>query len=66
MAWFDNFMKNCDRIKNAFDDRFYRIGEYCFLSCAASFRARINDLGQIGFQKTASNGLSFYPVAIYY
>ena len=54
MAWFGNFMKNWDRIKSAFDDRFYRIWKYYFLSCAASFRAKVNDLWQIVFSK---NGL---------
>ena len=51
MAWYDNFIKNWDRIKSAFDERFYRIWKYYFLSCAASFRARINDLWQIVFSK---------------
>ncbi len=54
MAWYDNFKKNWDGIKHAFDDRFYRIWKYYFLSCAASFRAGINDLWQIVFSK---NGL---------
>ncbi|MBN2079076.1 MAG: cyclopropane fatty acyl phospholipid synthase [Spirochaetes bacterium] len=54
MSWYGNFMKNWNQIKNAFDERFYRIWKYYFLSCAASFRARVNDLWQIVFSK---NGL---------
>lgn len=56
MAWHGNFVKNWDRIKSAFDDRFYRIWKYYFLSCAASFRARVNDLWQIVFSKNRPPG----------
>jgi cyclopropane-fatty-acyl-phospholipid synthase len=51
MAWWGNFTKNWERIKSAFDERFYRIWKYYFLSCAASFRARVNDLWQVVFSK---------------
>lgn len=51
MAWFGNFINNWDRIKSSFDERFFRIWEYYFLSCAASFRAGVNDLWQIVFSK---------------
>lgn len=51
MAWYGNFIKNWERIKSAFDERFYRIWKYYLLSCAASFRTRINDLWQIVFSK---------------
>jgi cyclopropane-fatty-acyl-phospholipid synthase len=55
MAWYGNFIKNWDRIKSAFDERFYRIWKYYFLSCAASFRARANDLWQIVFSKNGQS-----------
>ena len=54
MAWYGNFIKNWDRIKSAYDERFFKIWEYYFLSCAGSFRAGTNDLWQIVFSK---NGL---------
>ncbi|MBN1496802.1 MAG: cyclopropane fatty acyl phospholipid synthase [Spirochaetes bacterium] len=54
MAWHANFIKNWERIKSAFDERFYRIWNYYLLSCAASFRSNMNDLWQIVFSK---NGL---------
>ncbi len=54
MAWYVNFIKNWDRIKSAFDERFYRIWVYYFLSCAASFRAQMNDLWQVVFSKNGA------------
>lgn len=61
MAWYDNFMKNWDRIKNAFDERFYRMWKYYLLSCAASFRTKLTDLWQVVFAK---NGLSREYVSV--
>jgi len=54
MAWYGNFVRNWDRLKSAFDERFFRIWKYYFLSCAASFRTRINDLWQIVFSKNVT------------
>ncbi len=51
MAWYGNFIKNWDRIKSAYDERFFRTWKYYLLSCAASFRAKVNDLWQVVFSK---------------
>jgi len=43
-AWFDNFDRNYDRIKDRYDRRFYRMWQFYLLACAGTFRARINHL----------------------
>jgi cyclopropane-fatty-acyl-phospholipid synthase len=52
MAWYENFVNNWERIKNTYDEDFFRIWEYYFLSCAGSFRSQINDLWQIVYSKS--------------
>jgi cyclopropane-fatty-acyl-phospholipid synthase len=47
MAWYNNFTKNWTKLKDAYDERFYRMWTYYLLSCAGSFRARENQLWQI-------------------
>jgi cyclopropane-fatty-acyl-phospholipid synthase len=47
MHWFQNFHNNWDALKEKYDERFYRMWKYYLLSCAGSFRARINQLWQI-------------------
>lgn len=56
MAWSSNFEKNWDRIKSKYDDRFYRMWQYYFLSCAGGFRARDTQLWQIVFSKNGVPG----------
>jgi cyclopropane-fatty-acyl-phospholipid synthase len=51
MAWYDNFTRNWDRLKDQYDMRFFRMWRYYLLSCAASFRSRRNQLLQIVFSK---------------
>lgn len=51
MAWYRNFTNNWDQIKEAYDERFYRMWTYYLLSCAGSFRARRNQLWQIVYSK---------------
>lgn len=51
MAWQRNFRNNWDKIKNIYDQRFYRMWSYYLLSCAGSFRARKNQLWQVVFSK---------------
>jgi len=51
MAWHSNFRKNWNKIKKAYDDRFYRMWTYYLLSCAGTFRSRRNQLWQIVFSK---------------
>ena len=47
MAWYDNFNHAWNGIKTKYDQYFYRMWEYYLLLCAASFRARSNQLWQI-------------------
>lgn len=56
MAWYQNFTGNWDRIKDLYDERFYRMWSYYLLSCAGSFRARRNQLWQIVFSKKGLRG----------
>lgn len=56
MAWYQNFIGNWDRIKDLYDERFYRMWSYYLLSCAGSFRARRNQLWQIVFSKKGLRG----------
>jgi len=51
MAWYDNFEKNWPSLKEKYGERFYRMWKYYLLSCAASFRARKNQLWQIVLSK---------------
>ena len=51
MAWYNNFQKGWDEIKDNYDERFKRMWEYYLLSCAASFRAEKHGLWQIVFSK---------------
>jgi len=51
MAWHQNFTKNWVKIKEMYDERFYRMWTYYLLSCAASFRSRRNQLWQIVFSR---------------
>ena len=47
MQWFRNFHEHWDTLKKDYDERFYRMWKYYLLSCAGSFRARVNQLWQI-------------------
>ena len=51
LAWYRNFMENWNRIKHAYDWRFFRMWTYYLLACAGSFRARRNQLWQIVFSR---------------
>ena len=56
MAWHNNFTKNWTRLKEAYDERFYRMWTYYLLLCAGSFRSRRNQLWQIVFSKKGIKG----------
>ena len=56
MAWYNNFTKNWDKLRAAYDDRFYRMWTYYLLSCAGGFRARRTQLWQIVFSKRGVKG----------
>jgi cyclopropane-fatty-acyl-phospholipid synthase len=51
MAWHNNFIKNWNKIKNNYDERFYRMWNYYLLSCAGTFRSNETRLWQIVFSK---------------
>ena len=51
MAWFKNFNDNWDKLKNQYDERFYRMWKYYLLTYAGGFRSRNNQLWQIVFSK---------------
>ncbi|PJA47540.1 cyclopropane-fatty-acyl-phospholipid synthase [Candidatus Uhrbacteria bacterium CG_4_9_14_3_um_filter_36_7] len=61
MAWYMNFINNYNQLKSKYNDRFFRMWEYYLLSCAATFRARKNQLWQIILSK---KGLSSGYVSI--
>lgn len=56
MAWHDRFEQNWERLKEQYDQRFYRMWRYYLLACAGSFRARTNQLWQIVFSKEGLPG----------
>lgn len=55
MSWYKNFNDNWYKLSHKYDERFRRLWNYYLLSCAASFRARENQLWQIVLSK---NGLT--------
>jgi cyclopropane-fatty-acyl-phospholipid synthase len=56
MAWYNNFKSSWDKIKDKYDERFYRMWKYFLLSSAGSFRARHNQLWQIVLSKNGILG----------
>jgi cyclopropane-fatty-acyl-phospholipid synthase len=57
MAWYDNFVKHWETLKQAYDDSFFRMWSYYLLSCAGCFRARGNQLWQFVFSKNGVPGV---------
>ena len=51
MAWHQNFNKGWEKIKDNYDERFFRMWNYYLLSCAGGFKARDVQLWQIVFSK---------------
>ena len=56
MSWFNNFNNGWVKLKEKYDERFYRMWKYYLLSCAGSFRARRNQLWQIVLSKNGIPG----------
>lgn len=56
MAWYENFEKAWPSLSKHYDERFYRMWKYYLLSCAGSFRARVNQLWQIVLTKKGISG----------
>jgi len=51
-AWFNNFDKNWPKLKNKYDERFYRMWKYYLLACSGGFKSKNMHLWQIVFSKT--------------
>lgn len=51
MEWYKNFDANWDKIKNNYDERFYKMWKYFLLSSAGSFRARHNHVWHLVLTK---------------
>jgi cyclopropane-fatty-acyl-phospholipid synthase len=47
MAWWRNFEAAWPMLRERYGDRFYRLWRYYLLTCAGTFRARLNNLWQI-------------------
>ncbi len=47
MSWFENFKSKWNEIEKKYGERFYRMWTFYLLSCAGSFRARVNQLWQL-------------------
>jgi len=56
MAWHKNFESAWPRLKEKYDERFYRMWRFYLLVCAGTFRARQNQLWQIVFSKKGVSG----------
>lgn len=53
MAWYDNFNNHWPELSHKYDERFRRMWNYYLLSCAASFRARQNQVWQLLLSKNS-------------
>lgn len=49
MAWYENFIKNWPKLKENYDEKFYRMWSYYLLSLAGCFRARYLQVWQVVF-----------------
>ncbi len=47
MAWHENFEKSWPKHREHYGERFYRMWNFYLLSCAGTFRSRVNQLWQI-------------------
>jgi len=56
MAWYQNVTSNWEKLRDRYDDRFYRMWKYFLLSSAGSFRARHDQLWQIVLSKEGITG----------
>lgn len=54
MQWHKNFNKNWEKIKEKYNQRFFRMWNYYLLICAGVFRSREAQLWQIVFSKKSS------------
>jgi cyclopropane-fatty-acyl-phospholipid synthase len=52
IAWFHNFNRGWNQLKDNYSERFYRMWKYFLLMSAGSFRSRTNQVWQIVLSKT--------------
>lgn len=55
-AWFQNFDRNYHTIKDKYDERFYRMWKFYLLTCAGTFRARVNHVWHFVLSKKGLRG----------
>lgn len=55
IEWLKRFKNTWPKFSNNYDDRFYKMWIYYLSCCAATFRAKKNDLWQIVFSKAEDN-----------
>jgi cyclopropane-fatty-acyl-phospholipid synthase len=51
VAWFQNFDRSWPRLRERYDERFYRMWKFFLLASAGNYRARVNHLWQFVFSK---------------
>ncbi len=56
LSWFRNFDAGWDRLKDRYDERFYRMWKYYLLSSAGAFRSGYQQVWQIVFSKMGASG----------
>jgi len=61
IAWFDNFDRHWDELRDRYDERFYRMWKYYLLCCAGAFRSRTAHLWQIVLSRDGIRG-GYQPV----
>jgi cyclopropane-fatty-acyl-phospholipid synthase len=55
-SWYKNFDSNWDKLRERYDQRFYRMWKYYLLSSAGTFRARCLQVWQFVFSKKGAPG----------
>lgn len=56
LAWYQNVESHWLELSTRYDERFHRMWRYYLLSCAGSFRVRVNQLWQIVYSKQGVQG----------
>jgi cyclopropane-fatty-acyl-phospholipid synthase len=61
LAWYKNFVSNYPKLKDRYDERFYRMWEFYLLTSAGYFRARQLQLWQIVMRKIETSQTYIAP-----
>jgi len=64
MAWFENFDAAWPRLRDHYDERFYRMWKYYLLSCAGAFRSRDIQLWQLVLSPDGRRGGYRRPLGV--